>query len=52
MQPRVGDLAAGKEPHQGYIAQPMLDPLRFGRGRAKVRAAPPGAADVDSSGDG
>ena len=45
------NLAAGKEAGQGHVAQRVADDLQFGIGRAKVRTAAAGAADVDGAAD-
>ncbi len=47
----VGDLATGEEAHQRHVAQRVAHDLQLGAGRAEVRPAAPGAADVDRAGD-
>ena len=49
MMPR--DLAAGEEAGQGHVAQGVAHDLQFGVGRAEVRAAAAGAADIDAAAD-
>ena len=46
-----GDLAGGEEAGQGHVAQRVADDLQFGIGRAKVRTAAAGAAEVDGAAD-
>ena len=46
-----GNLAAGKKPDEGYIAQRAPYDLQLGTGCAKMRATAAGTSDLDGAGN-